>query len=42
MKKTNLLENKVNAAGLGRAVDRLDGLVEELFGEGFVRHPRRL
>lgn len=34
MKKTNLLENKVNAAGLGRAVDRLDGLVEELFGEG--------
>ena len=33
MKKTDQLEEKVNAAGLGRAVDRLDGLVEGLFGE---------
>ena len=34
MKKTDLLEDKVNAAGLGRAVDRLDGLVADIFDEG--------
>lgn len=34
MKKTELLEEKVAAAELSRAADRLDGLVAEVFEDG--------
>ena len=34
MKKTEILERKLAANGLERAVDRLDGHVSDIFGEG--------
>ena len=45
MKKTDQFEKKVSAAGLDRAVERLDGFVEEFFGESLYdilnSHDRR-
>ena len=34
MKKTEILERKLAANGLERAIDRLDGHVSDIFGEG--------
>ena len=45
MKKTEQLNQKLEAAGLFRATDRVDALVEEIYGESLYdildEHERR-